>query len=279
MRVLAGLLVFSIGVLLTADIHCGPPAPQAENFSNPLAAPALSVRYTSGRIEIRGASASEEHAAALRQLIAEQFDNVEADVWLLPTVLAGADWETASARLIYLVSASESAIANLRTDRLDVRGVTSRPDVFESRTRFLRESLPPDTDVSTDILVLKASATFDELCRRAFENLHLPPVSFHESSAEIREASFVSLERITEFARDCPSVTIEIRGHTDASGNESWNRKLSQSRARSVAEHLVSNGVDPERLIVRGLGSSEPIADNSTAQGREANRRIEFELR
>jgi outer membrane protein OmpA-like peptidoglycan-associated protein len=51
------------------------------------------------------------------------------------------------------------------------------------------------------------------------------------------------------------------------------------ARAQAVADHLVKSGIDPERLLVRGLGSSVPIADNSTAQGRGLNRRIEFELR
>ena len=279
MRALTLLLVLCIGVLLTAEVQFDAVTPKANGFAEPLAAPALSVNYASGRISINGTSSSENHEAVLRQLVSEQFPDIEADLEFRPAVLPGFDWETVSARLIYLVGASESAIATLQPGRVEIRGVTSQPDVFESRASFLREHLPPGARFSTDVVVLQSSATFDELCRRAFAGLHLQPVSFHESSAEIRQGSLATLDRITEFARDCPATRIEIRGHTDASGDEAWNRRLSLARARAVADHIVAKGIDPERLIVSGLGSSDPITDNSTARGRETNRRIEFVLR
>ena len=84
---------------------------------------------------------------------------------------------------------------------------------------------------------------------------------------------------MTEFARDCPGVTIAITGHTDSSGDDSWNRVLSRARAQAVADYIASNGIEADRLIVAGAGAAEPIADNSTAYGRQLNRRIEFELR
>ncbi len=63
------------------------------------------------------------------------------------------------------------------------------------------------------------------------------------------------------------------------SGNEARNRQLSLARAQSVADYLVRNGVPASQLIVAGVGSSDPAADNATAYGRGLNRRIEFELR
>jgi outer membrane protein OmpA-like peptidoglycan-associated protein len=70
-----------------------------------------------------------------------------------------------------------------------------------------------------------------------------------------------------------------IIGHTDASGDESWNQRLSRARAQAVADHIAGNGIDPARLIIDAFGSSQPVADNATASGRSRNRRIEFELR
>lgn len=279
MRALTLFILLCLGVLLTAELHLDSVAPQADSYSEPLAAPSLLVNYANGRISVKGTSVSESHETVLRQLISEQFANIEANFDFEAAVLPGPDWESVSARLIYLVGASESAIATLEPDRVEVRGVTSQPDVFESRASFLREHLPTGADFSTDIVVLRSSASFDELCRRAFESLHLEPVSFHESSAEFRHGSLATLDRITDFARECPMARIEIRGHTDASGDETWNRRLSRARAQAVANYIMANGIDPDRLIVSGLGSSEPIADNSSARGREANRRIEFVLR
>jgi OOP family OmpA-OmpF porin len=68
-------------------------------------------------------------------------------------------------------------------------------------------------------------------------------------------------------------------GHTDATGEEAWNMQVSRARAQAVADHLIASGVAVERLIIDGRGSQQPLASNDTVQGRERNRRIEFELR
>ena len=148
-----------------------------------------------------------------------------------------------------------------------------------ARLENLRSGVPASVQLVTDILVVRSTASLDELCRKAFSAMALGPVSFMESSAEIRSASLVTLDRITEFAHDCPSAKIAITGHSDASGDEAANRALSLARAQAVADYLVSNGIEPQRLVVLGAGASRPVADNATAYGRQLNRRIEFELR
>ena len=69
-----------------------------------------------------------------------------------------------------------------------------------------------------------------------------------------------------------------MTGHTDASGSEGWNQHLSMQRAQAVGDYLVSGGVDRARLLLAGVGSSSPIADDSTRYGRSLNRRIDIEL-
>lgn len=267
------------GVLFWGETQRAPMTPSVADFVDPLSAPEISVEYSKGRIRLAGSSASDEHETVLRLIVAEQFAGSPARFDFQPSILPGAQWEAASARLVYLLAASDTAIATLRPRAVSVRGVTSVPDVFRSRLRFLREELPADAEMWADVLTVTARTSFDALCARTFDSLFLQPVTFYESSADIRDSSLVTLDRITEFARDCPGATIAIRGHTDASGDETWNQKLSLARARAVAERIVANGIDPNRLIVSGVGSAEPIADNSTSHGRQANRRIEFELR
>ena len=188
-------------------------------------------------------------------------------------------WESATSHLLYTLAALSSAEAEMSQRSISIRGVTSDADTFAARVEILRGELPEEIQLSTDVLVVRSAMSFDELCEKTFSEIVLQPVSFMQSSAEIRQRSLVTLDRITDFAHDCQDITIVITGHTDASGDESWNRQLSRARAQAVADHIVQRGVDPQRLVVNGLGSSVPIADNSTALGRVLNRRIEFELR
>ncbi|MDH3266786.1 MAG: OmpA family protein, partial [Gammaproteobacteria bacterium] len=147
-----------------------------------------------------------------------------------------------------------------------------------ARLRLLQQDSGTDTKINSDIIVVGNATPFEQLCAQAFSKLVLRPVSFRQSSAEIRTSSFVTLDRITEFAGDCRHAVIMIAGHTDSTSNESWNQQLSLARAQAVANHIARNGIDPQRLLVQGMGSSLPLADNSTVQGRGLNRRIEFDL-
>lgn len=129
-----------------------------------------------------------------------------------------------------------------------------------------------------------ASAAADDAvspaCRTMFDWLLAgEQVRFHQASIELRRSSYALLERLAEFAADCPGTRIAITGHTDAVGPPAFNQALSEQRASAVADFLHEKGVDRERLIVAGAGDTQPVGDNATAWGRERNRRIEFELR
>ncbi len=279
MRATITTLLLGVGILLTTGIHRDEPGVEATTHLAPLSDATFSVTSAHGRITVTGTTASATHEESMRRLVAEYFPGASAEIRFRPGILPGERWESSSARLLYVIAAMESAVAEMRPDTISIRGVASATESFSTRAEFLQKNLPAEVALTTDVVVITSQASFDELCERAFTSLVLGPVLFQESSTEIRRASLVTLDRITEFARDCPSVSIAITGHTDASGDETWNRRLSIARAQAVADHIAANGIEPARLIVSGLGSSAPIADNSTARGREQNRRIEFELR
>lgn len=75
-----------------------------------------------------------------------------------------------------------------------------------------------------------------------------------------------------------PSITVELDGHTDSTGPEAYNQGLSERRAQAVKDHLVENGIDANRLTIKGFGESQPIADNNTPEGRAENRRVGFNI-
>ena len=87
------------------------------------------------------------------------------------------------------------------------------------------------------------------------------------------------LNRLSEYLVLHPYLDIVITGHTDNFGTEAYNLNLSHNRAKSVVDYLVESGTDQQRIVFSGIGSSEPIADNNTPQGRRLNRRVEFELK
>ena len=82
------------------------------------------------------------------------------------------------------------------------------------------------------------------------------------------------------FLHDNPGVTATVEGHADSSGSEEYNRWLSQQRADAVRQMMIDkHGVDPDRIDAIGLGESRPVMSNDTAEGRNANRRVELVLK
>ena len=73
---------------------------------------------------------------------------------------------------------------------------------------------------------------------------------------------------------DIPTSTAKIVGHTDSIGTEQYNQALSERRAKAVFDYLASRGVSPSRMQAIGMGESDPVADNATAEGRQLNRRV-----
>jgi outer membrane protein OmpA-like peptidoglycan-associated protein/tetratricopeptide (TPR) repeat protein len=98
------------------------------------------------------------------------------------------------------------------------------------------------------------------------------------AKATLRPESKYELERLLELLNEIPALKIEIAGHTDNVGTDERNQLLSENRAKSVVEYLIDRGIDASRLKAAGYGSKRPIAENTTEEGRQLNRRTEFEV-
>ena len=103
-------------------------------------------------------------------------------------------------------------------------------------------------------------------------------ISFTPGSAEIAAEAAPLVGQLAEVLRKCGAIEIEIAGYTDSQGSDSGNLALSQARADAVLMALLSRRVDTSKMIAKGYGEADPVADNKTEAGREANRRIEFHL-
>jgi outer membrane protein OmpA-like peptidoglycan-associated protein len=280
LRAVLSLALLAIGILLTLPLNKGilRPGPAVTSptlFDNP----EFSIRFGRNQLRLAGTTASPEHERALAQLVEEQFADARAQTSFRPALTLQPGWETRTTRLLYAVAATQSAEARIGPDGISIRGTTTDRSSFRSRLQFLQSALPEGSVVEADIIAVDDIRQIDALCVRSFSSLAGEPINFRQASIAIRTSSFALLDRLAEFSYECPAHKIAITGHTDATGSDTWNIKVSRDRAQAVADQLVARGVPAERLIVDGLGASLPIADNETVPGRERNRRIEIGLR
>lgn len=108
--------------------------------------------------------------------------------------------------------------------------------------------------------------------------VRLNNIFFEFAKATLLPESFPELDRTADFLKTNSNITIEIGGHTDDTGSDVTNQKLSEKRAQSVATYLISKGLDTKRVTVVGYGESRPVAFNTDEEGRAMNRRVEFKI-
>ncbi len=103
-------------------------------------------------------------------------------------------------------------------------------------------------------------------------------VFFDFDKYNLRSESFIELDRVVAFLNDYPTVEIEMSAHTDSKGSDDYNFTLSDNRAKSVKEYILSKGITATRIISQGYGETKPVDTNDTNEGRQMNRRVEFKI-
>jgi len=107
-------------------------------------------------------------------------------------------------------------------------------------------------------------------------SIRLNNIFFDTGKAELRPESGPELDRLVITLNEAPKMVIEVDGHTDNTGSNEINTKLSQDRADAVREYFISKGVEPDRVASKGFGETKPVSTNDTDEGRQQNRRVEF---
>lgn len=109
--------------------------------------------------------------------------------------------------------------------------------------------------------------------------LNMPgSVTFATDSSDLSPAFFSVLNSVGKVLAEYEQTVVEVAGHTDSTGSDSYNQSLSERRATAVSSYLRGQGVIDQRLITLGMGEARPVADNSSAAGRQANRRVEITM-
>lgn len=108
--------------------------------------------------------------------------------------------------------------------------------------------------------------------------INLKGVTFEFDKTRLRPDAQTILDWATGILKKYPDMNVEVAGHTDSKGSDSYNEKLSEGRAQAVKQYFVEHGVPSSQLTVKGYGEKDPIADNTTDAGRELNRRVELRI-
>jgi OOP family OmpA-OmpF porin len=145
----------------------------------------------------------------------------------------------------------------------------------------LGKDFPQGFQYKADVTVKPAAAPVDPtVCQQLFSDLlGKGRIRFESGRANIEADSAGLLDRLIETALRCPATAIEIAGHTDSAGEDAANQALSEKRAQAVVDYLVKAGLPASRFTAVGYGSTLPVADNESDEGKAQNRRIEFLVR
>ena len=183
----------------------------------------------------------------------------------------------------------KKASANFEAQKLELEGKVEKLASTLSETDKL--SIDKDTEIAKLIkerdaaiqISMGLKKTGDENAKKlVLDNIvstfKLSKVEFKTASAILTDKSTELLDRVSDIMKENTGYNYKIQGHTDSQGKDTSNLKLSQERAESVKNYLISKGVSGASLSTEGFGSSAPIADNATKEGRLLNRRVVFEI-
>lgn len=148
--------------------------------------------------------------------------------------------------------------------------------LYVNRKGYLFKSLNFNYSESINLDPVNININLDPVSRGSVSTLQ--NIFFDVDKYELKEKSITELEKVVQFMRENPVIRVEIGGHTDNTGNATYNVQLSEKRAGAVYQYIIDKGIEPKRLISKGYGSSKPLTGNDTAEGRQQNRRIDFKV-
>lgn len=172
----------------------------------------------------------------------------------------------------------------VRADAVTVSGVTGSQLAKSRISQILSDKLGQGETFRVDVRYdealdpIASVPTPEECAEEVASVLRRNKIKFTPQSSEIEGSADKAIQALADVLKRCPGARMEIQGHTDSQGSDAGNLSLSQARAEAVLLALQGRQVDVSGMAAKGYGESQPIADNGTETGREANRRIDFVL-
>jgi OmpA-OmpF porin, OOP family len=189
---------------------------------------------------------------------------------------AGTAWKKFAKRFKADEASDYLILGNFSSDKLTSTRMSSKADALNFAYYYIDDvilkKIPP---------ILPIPVPDDDLTKVKIEKgkvVQLKNIYFASDDFELEPRSFLELKKLLFLLRENPTMTIEVRGHTDNQGTHDYNMKLSQGRAESVMNFLVYNGIKAYRLKAKGFGETLPLTTNESEDARQENRRVEFAI-
>jgi outer membrane protein OmpA-like peptidoglycan-associated protein len=192
---------------------------------------------------------------------------------------AEAKMKAEEAEKLRLVAEAKARAEKERLQREAEARAAAEKAELEAEARKKAAVTPPPVVVTTPVVTTTTTTQTPVVLTQSEQEVMtyaMQGVQFETGSAQLLKSSYSVLDNVVSVLKNNAQLRLNIGGHTDNTGSESANVKLSQSRANACMAYLVSKGIKLNRLTAKGYGSSQPSSDNSTAEGRKANRRVEF---
>lgn len=272
-------LIAVCACLLATQAATRSPEPETPG---PQAVTRLAIERSGNKLQITGSASSQAHPTILRESVRQVLgDEAEDQLDLAMThgMLTPPGWSLITEMVLRAVLVTRQATATVTADTVTVQGVTANVEQWEKAIRRVDAALLEQMHLDYDVVAVDSNDSYSTLCRRQFLQLaRNNRIEFFNSGAKISSDAYRSLDAMVELAVQCPSLNIEVIGHTDKSGEEALNLAISKARAESVVTYMTGRGLPDRRLRSAGAGSSDPRIAESDRYSRQRNRRVEFRL-
>lgn len=257
---------------------------EPENKSDAAQPEFVATLSPEGLVQLRGRVGSELARQTLDSFAKARFSS--RSVHMTARVAEGLprDWSLRTLTGLEALTYLSNGAVTVTPDDLTVTGDTGQADASATISGFLADKLGEGSQFSINVTYREeldpiASIPTPEECEAKIASVQSGrKINFEPGSSTIDGNGAAIMDDIAEILRECGDIRIEIGGHTDSQGREEMNERLSQERAQAVLNELRARRVLTSSFTAKGYGESQPIADNDTEEGREANRRIEFRL-
>jgi OOP family OmpA-OmpF porin len=237
-----------------------------------------------GQAQLRGRIADDLMNSTAENFAKARFGHDRVTMGTLVSEGLPTGWSVRVLAGIDALSRLKNGTVTVQPDLVDVRGSTGNPEASAEISRLLIEKLGEaakfniNVDYVETLDPIAALPTPEECVAQINAATETSKILFDPGSATISAASIAVVDDIADILGKCLDLRIEVAGYTDSQGGEDMNQQLSQRRAEAVLSALRARRIPVGTYTAVGYGEADPIADNDTEEGREANRRIEFHL-